>query len=94
MLSICVADRAVAASDQVWTVLGEETFHQVHGGAATGLATTALEQALTRWKLESEELRGKLPALDKSKFALAGHLPGEFRGWLCRNGPGVRREGL
>ena len=30
--------RAVAAADHVWTLLGEGTFHQVHGGAATGLS--------------------------------------------------------
>lgn len=86
--------RAVEAADQVWTILGEGTFHQVHGGAATGLAAPDLRQALARWKLESEELRGKLPTLDKNKFALAGHLPEEFRRWLCRRDLALSREGL
>jgi glycosyltransferase involved in cell wall biosynthesis len=82
--------RAVAAADQVWTILGEGTFHQVHGGAATGLATQELHQALKRWRTESEELRGKFPVIEKSKFALAGHLPEEFCRWLCRNADTIR----
>ena len=82
--------RAVAEADRVWTVLGEGTFHQVHGGAATGLAVPDLRQALARWRLESEGLRGRLPVLDKNKFALAGHLPEEFRSWLCRHGTAVK----
>ncbi|MEP7071696.1 MAG: glycosyltransferase [Verrucomicrobiota bacterium] len=83
--------RAVAAADQVWTVLGEGTFHQVHGGAATGLAAPDLRQALVRWRRESEEFRGRLPILDKNKFALAGHLPEEFCRWLSRHEAAVTR---
>ena len=77
--------RAVAEADQVWTVLGEGTFHQVHGGAATGLATRELGRALAQWKMESEKIRGPLSAIDPSKFVLAGHMPKEFQQWLCRN---------
>ncbi|MEP6601684.1 MAG: glycosyltransferase [Nitrospirota bacterium] len=84
--------RTVAGADQVWTVLGEGTFHQVHGGAATGLPAPNLRQALARWRQESEALRGKLPDLDKSKFALVGHLPAEFCRWLCRHGAAASRE--
>lgn len=84
--------RAVEGADQVWTVLGEGTFHQVHGGAATGLPAPDLRQALARWKLESEGLRGKLPTLDQRKFALAGHLPEEFCRWLCRRERAITRE--
>src|SRR4029453_947947 len=46
--------RAVAAAYHVFTLLGEGTFHQVHGGAATGLAKPRLDEAITRWRAESE----------------------------------------
>jgi len=86
--------RAVAACDRVWTLLGEGTFHQVHGGAATGLPAPELRQAFSRWKAESEGLRGKLPAIDKRKFGLIGHMPEELVRWLCRNTPKIRQEAL
>ena len=74
--------RAVEAADNVFTVLGEGTFHQVHGGAATGLTTPELTEALTRWGEESKGLRGELRAVDRKKFILAGHLPKECERWL------------
>ena len=84
--------RAVTAARQVWTVLGEGTFHQVHDGAATGLATNELDAALTRWTKESEEIRGPLPKLDPTKFVLAGHMPPELTRWLCRNSQETSRQ--
>ena len=84
--------RAVENSDQVWTVLGEGTFHQIHGGAATGLATQQLREALSRWKKESERLRGKLPPIAPEKFVLAGHLPRELERWLIRNSKETRSD--
>lgn len=76
--------RAVAAADHVWTLLGEGTFHQVHGGAATSLSLDELRLAIERWKAESSRLRGALPRIDPAKFILAGHIPKEFQGWLNR----------
>jgi glycosyltransferase involved in cell wall biosynthesis len=76
--------RAVAAADHVFTLLGEGTFHQVHGGAATGLAKPRLDEAITRWRAESEAL-GHTIAPDY-QFILAGHLPPECVSWLVRNG--------
>ena len=76
--------RAVAAADHVWTLLGEGTFHQVHGGAATSLSLEELRLAIVRWGAESSRLRGPLPPLDPAKFTLAGHIPREFQAWLSR----------
>jgi hypothetical protein len=76
--------RAVAAADHVWTLLGEGTFHQVHGGAATSLSMKELRLAIGRWKAESSRLRGALPPIDAAKFILAGHIPVEFQAWLNR----------
>jgi glycosyltransferase involved in cell wall biosynthesis len=76
--------RAVAAADHVWTLLGEGTFHQVHGGAATSLSLEELRLAIVRWSAESSTLRGPLPPIDPDKFILAGHIPREFQAWLSR----------
>ena len=85
--------RIVAAAERVWTILGEGTFHQVHGGAATGLPLEKLRPAVARWKAEFERLRGPLLPIDPAKFILAGHLPPEFQSWLNRTSkPNVRSD--
>ncbi len=78
--------RVVAAADRVFTLLGEGTFHQVHGGAATGLAKPDLQSAFKVWRAESEKL-GHTIAPDY-QFILAGHLPAECLSWLSRNTAG------
>ncbi|CAN5379083.1 hypothetical protein BH20VER3_BH20VER3_22850 [soil metagenome] len=75
--------RAVAGADPVFTLLGEGTFHQVHGGAATGLPKPALQSAYQVWRAESTAL-GHTIAPDY-KFIVAGHLPPECANWLSRN---------
>jgi glycosyltransferase involved in cell wall biosynthesis len=77
--------RAVTAAETCWTLLGEGTFHQVHGGAATSLSLEDLHVAGERWRAESLRLRGPIEPVDNSKFILAGHLPAEFQTWLRRN---------
>jgi len=74
--------RVVAAADHVFTLLGEGTFHQVHGGAATGLTRPQLDEALKTWWAESQSLRGDLRLPSREKFILAGHSPPECRRWL------------
>ncbi len=76
--------RAAAAAERIWTLLGEGTFHQVHGGAATGLTMTQLRTQIATWQAESLQLRGRIPAVDRQKCVLAGHLPEEFLRWLGR----------
>jgi Glycosyltransferase like family 2 len=75
--------RAVAVADPVLTLLGEGTFHQMHGGAATGLAEPSLQKRLKQWRAESEAL-GQVIAPDY-EFILAGHMPLECASWLARN---------
>ena len=75
--------RAVAVADPVITLLGEGTFHQVHGGAATGLAKPSLEEKFQQWRAESEALGQRI--LPDYEFILAGHMPPECASWLARN---------
>jgi hypothetical protein len=75
--------RAVAAADCVFTLLGEGTFHQAHGGAATGLPKSKLHEKFKQWRGESEAL-GQVIALDY-EFILAGHMPPECASWLVRH---------
>jgi hypothetical protein len=75
--------RAVTVADPVLTLLGEGTFHQMHGGAATGLAEPSLQKRLKQWRAESEAL-GQVIAPDY-EFILAGHMPLECASWLVRN---------
>ena len=82
--------RVVAAAEHAFTLLGEGTFHQVHGGAATGLTAPLLTDALARWSDESERLRGAMRVLDRKKFILAGHLPRECRRWLVDDSARVK----
>jgi hypothetical protein len=77
--------RAVAVADPVITLLGEGTFHQVHGGAATGLAKPSLEEKFKQWRAESEALGQAI--LPDYEFILAGHMPLECASWLARNVP-------
>ncbi len=75
--------RAVTAATTVYTILGEGTFHQVHGGAATGLIRSVLSEAVEQWRKESAGL-GHVIA-PEYQFILAGHLPPECVRWLARN---------
>jgi hypothetical protein len=83
---LCNADffvRAVQNSDRMFTMLGEGSFHQIHGGAATGLSGENSREAFRRWKKEYETLSRpwKSSPVDYRPI-LAGHLPVECRRWL------------
>jgi hypothetical protein len=77
--------RAVATAGCVFTLLGEGTFHQVHGGAATGLSKPILEERFKQWRAESEALGQAI--LPDYEFILAGHMPPECASWLARHTP-------
>jgi len=83
---LCNADffvRAVQASDRVFTVLGEGSFHQIHGGAATGLSGENSREAFRRWKKEYEKLSRPWKSNPANyQPILAGHLPIECRRWI------------
>ena len=77
MVNLDFFARAIAAANYVFTLLGEGTFHQVHGGAATGLPKSRLHEKFKQWREESEAL-GQVIALDY-EFILAGHMPSHLR---------------
>jgi hypothetical protein len=54
--------RALALDDVGWVVLlGEATFHQVHGGVATNASADAIEDATRSWNAQFEQIRGTAP---------------------------------
>jgi hypothetical protein len=75
--------RAVGAAACVFTLFGEGTFHQVHGGAATGLAKSKLQEKFKQWREESDAL-AQVIAPDY-QFILAGHMGRECINWLAKN---------
>jgi hypothetical protein len=83
---LCNADffvRAVKGADRVFTLLGEGTFHQIHGGAATGLTGEDHRTSFRRYRDEYERLSRpwhKTPV--RYSPILAGHLPAPARRWL------------
>jgi hypothetical protein len=83
---LCNADffvRAVHAAEKVFTVLGEGSFHQIHGGAATGLSGENSREAFRRWKKEYEKLSRQWKTVPvEYQPILAGHLPAQCRRWL------------
>jgi GT2 family glycosyltransferase len=76
--------RATAAAQVVYTILGEGTFHQVHGGAATSLAPQERRETFRRWREEYDRLSRRFenrpPPYDP---VLAGHVPPECQKWLA-----------
>jgi hypothetical protein len=84
---LCNADffvRAVQASERVFTLLGEGTFHQIHGGAATGLTGENSRDSFRRWKGEYEKLSRPWHTNPVDYVPiLAGHLPQAARRWLA-----------
>jgi Glycosyl transferase family 2 len=79
--------RAVAAAGCVFTLLGEGTFHQVHGGAATGLRKPEMDEKFQEWLTESRALDQAIAPeiIPNYEFILAGHMPPECASWLARN---------
>lgn len=85
MVNIDFWRRAVERADPVFTLLGEGTFHQAHGGAATGLPPAARQEAARQWRAEYEQLSRPVdrnpPPYDP---VLIGHLPAPCHPWLLR----------
>jgi hypothetical protein len=83
--------RAVAVADPVITLLGEGTFHQVHGGAATGLSKPEMDEKFQQWYAESKALGQAIKPdhefIPDYQFILAGHMPPECARWLARHAP-------
>jgi glycosyltransferase involved in cell wall biosynthesis len=76
--------RAVTTAETVFTLLGEGTFHQEHGGAATGQPTgPSRREVVEGWRAEYAQLsrpfERQTPPYEP---ILVGHLPDEYRRWL------------
>ena len=51
--------RRASALDLRWVVLlGEGTFHQLHGGVATNVPAEAIRDSMVEWRRQYESLRG------------------------------------
>ena len=82
--------RATTAARIVFTLLGEGTFHQVHGGAATGLTPEQLRLSFRRWREEYEKLSRRFENIPPPyEPVLAGHIPPECRKWLTTQETGT-----
>lgn len=76
--------RTVATASTVFTLLGEGTFHQAHGGASTGLAKSVRRPAVLRWRAEYERLSRPIdPHPPRYEPILVGHVPRESLRWLA-----------
>ena len=76
--------RAVASAQLIFTLLGEGTFHQTHGGAASGLHRKELDARLVKWREEYERLSRPWRDVHRYKSILAGHVPAPCRRWLIK----------
>ena len=76
--------RVTTTAETVFTLLGEGTFHQEHGGAATGQRTgAARRKEVEGWRAEYAELSRPFDRqAPPYEPILVGHLPGEYRRWL------------
>jgi len=75
--------RAVSAATTVFTLLGEGHFHQVHGGASTGLDRASRAAVVREWRAEYERLSRPLDRNPPHyRPILAGHVPKECARWL------------
>ena len=74
--------RAAAKASAVFTLLGEGTFHQTHGGAATSTPRPEMRKLLDEWQQESDALSGPPRSQTRPRTILAGHLPPQCVRWL------------
>lgn len=76
--------RVATTAETVFTLLGEGTFHQEHGGAATGQRTgVARRKEVAGWRAEYAQLSRPFDRqAPPYEPILVGHLPAEYRQWL------------
>lgn len=73
---------AAAKASAVFTLLGEGTFHQTHGGAATATPQPEMGKLLDEWQQESDALEGPPRTETRPRTILAGHIPPQCVRWL------------
>jgi Glycosyl transferase family 2 len=78
LLNLDTFRRAVELPEsRVVVLLGEATFHQVHGGVATNADTKAFAGTFRRWSQQYEAIRGQrwAPPVSREPRVLLGQLP-------------------
>ena len=66
-------------------LLGEGTFHQLHGGASTGLDAAELARNVERWFAQYHEIVGRPYAVPYPPYVYMGHVPPEFLGYMAES---------
>jgi glycosyltransferase involved in cell wall biosynthesis len=78
--------RAVTAPGVTPVVLlGEGTFHQIHGGASTGVDPTELSRRLDLWFAQYHQIVGSRYAVPRPVYEYMGHVPPEFVRFLAES---------
>ncbi len=72
-------------SSPLITLLGEASFHQIHGGAATGLSEDALVGQFERWAEQYARIRGEPPKAPEREPLLIGQAPAPALPWIVRS---------
>ena len=60
---------------ELFTLLGEGSFHQIHGGVATNVSTVELERLHAIWMRQYELLRGYVYAIPRRDAVYFGRFP-------------------
>lgn len=75
--------RACALPDSMlFTLAGEATFHQFHGGAATGVEEEALAERLSEWGHQYAQIRGREFKPSRRPPRLFGEIPPQALPWM------------
>lgn len=74
-------------------LVGEGSFHQVHGGATTNSEPARREARLASYRAQYEALRGNSDFTTRAPLNFLGHLPTEASKIHRRRGPAVSAEG-
>ena len=69
-------------SSALLTLAGEASFHQFHGGAATGIDEEALDEKLAEWGRQFARIRGREFRPPERKPRLMGEVPRQALPWI------------
>jgi hypothetical protein len=79
-------ERAVTAPGVTPVILlGEGTFHQLHGGVSTGVDPAELERRVGRWRAQYRDVVGREYVRPEPAYQFVGHVPPEFLRFVSRS---------
>lgn len=86
-LNLDITRRALELPDtELVVLLGEGTFHQMHGGTATNAEPDRFEDSVARWRSQYEAIRGQeFEPVRRVKRTFLGSLPPRARVQLARS---------